>query len=136
MLVSIVILALAAGMLTLLRVTRATNERQQIEIALGRFTENLLVSPYIPCAPAPAPVPSVANYNGLPGLWTPEKSGMTAKIIGVEYWNDAQKKFVATCPPGLPGLDEGTQRLKVQVDWQGRTGTAQIVKAYRPGPTP
>lgn len=133
MLVSIVILGLAAGMLTLLRVTKATSERQQIEVALGRFTENLLVSAYIPCAPTPAPSPNVTNYNNVPGRWNPEKPGMTATIIGVEYWNDAQKKFASTCPPGL---DQGTQRLKVQVEWRGRTGTAQIVKSYRPGPTP
>lgn len=128
MLVSVVILALAGGLLTMLRVTKMTNERQQIQMALGRFTENLVVSPYIPCAPAPAKVPSVANYNQMPGRWTPDRAGMTAKVIGVEYWDDAQKKFVAACPVGL---DQGTQRLKVQVDWRGRSGTAQIVKAYR-----
>ncbi len=128
MLVSVVILALAGGLLTLLRVTKMTTERQQIQMALGRFTENLVVSPYIPCAPAPAAGPSVASYNQMPGRWTPDKAGMTAEVIGVEFWDDAQRKFVSSCPAGL---DQGTQRLKVQVDWRGRSGTAQIVKAYR-----
>lgn len=128
-----IIMALAYGMLTLMRVNASTAEREQIQLAIGNYTERILVSKYIPCAPSPAPRPTVANYNAIPNLWTPTRPGMTARISEVEYWDEGAKRFVATCPTGL---DQGTQRLTVEVAWRGRTGTGQIVTSYRPDPTP
>ena len=133
MLAGTVILGLAYGMLTLMRVNKSTSEREQIQLAIGNYTERILVSKYIPCAAAPAQQPTVANYNALPGLWTPTLSGMTAKITKVEYWNDSTERFVAACPTTS---DQGTQRLNVEVAWRGRTGTGQVVIAHRSDPTP
>jgi hypothetical protein len=51
---------------------------------------------------------------------------MTRGITLVEYWDSAQADFVGSCPNAG---DQGTQRLTVQVDWQGRSGTAEVVIA-------
>lgn len=133
MLASTVILALAYGMLTLMRVNKVTSEREQIQLAIGSFTERLVASKYIPCSTGPALQPTAANYNSLPDRWVPTRSGMTAKVTKVEFWDDSAKKFVGSCPAGL---DQGTQRLGVEVVWRGRAGKGQIVTFYRPEPTP
>lgn len=133
LLASTVILALAYGMLTLMRVNKSTSEREQIQIALGNYTERLVASKYIPCAPEPAPQPTSANYSALPNRWTPTRPGMTARVTKVEFWDESQKKFVNSCPTGL---DQGTQRLGVEVQWRDRKGTGQIVTFYRQESTP
>lgn len=128
-----VILALAYGMLTLMRVNKSTSEREQIQLAIGNFTERLVVSKYIPCAASPAPQPTASAYNALPKKWVPTQPGMTAKVTNVEFWDDAAKKFVSTCPTAT---DQQAQRLNVEVTWRGRAGTGQIVTTQRPDPTP
>lgn len=133
MLAGTIITSLAYGMLTLMGVNKSTSEREQIQLAIGNYTERVLVADYIPCAAAPAIQPTVANYNALPGLWTPTLPGMTAKITKVEYWNESTERFVAACP-ATP--DQGAQRLSVEVTWRGRTGTGQIVMTNRSEPTP
>ena len=138
-LVGSVILALAAGMLTLIKTNRVTSQRQQIQLALGSYTESLKASEYIACTaglPVPTPAEYQANYSVWAPRWVPTKAAMTATITGVEYWNDSAAPtggFAATCPVGG---DASTQRLTVEVTWQGRTGTAQVVKSYRADVTP
>ncbi len=137
-LVGTVILALAAGMLTLVRTSSGTSQRQQIQLSLGSYTESLKASPYLPCnGPVPPTTSSYeAAYGAWPERWTPVKPGMTARIIEVEFWDETagpQGAFVAAC---AGGLDQGTQRLTVQIDWRGRTGTAEVVKSYRPAAGP
>ena len=137
-LVGTVILALAAGMLTLVRTSNGTSQRQQIQLSLGSYTESLKASPYLPCGGPVQPTTSnyEAAYGAWPEHWTPVKPGMTAQIVEVEFWDETagpQGAFVAACPGGL---DQGTQRLTVQIDWRGRTGTAEVVKSYRPAAGP
>ena len=143
-LVGTVILALAAGLLTLVKTSNATSQRQQIQLALGSMTESLKVGPYLPCQTLPANEAGAvaayeAAYASWPQRWSPSKSGMTARITGIQYWNSATEQFEDTCPPpaGSGVRDQGTQRLDVEVDWRGRQGTAQVVISYRPPlPTP
>ncbi len=128
-LVGVVILGLAAGMLTLIGTSTSTSERQQIQLALGSFTESLKAGTYEPCTSDPArPTPASyqAAYEAWPSKWVPSQAGMTRGITLVEYWNSEQAKFADSCPDAG---DQGTQRLTVQVDWQGRSGTAQVVIA-------
>lgn len=132
-LVGSVVLAIAYGMLTLMRVNKVTSERQQIQIAIGNFSERLVASKYIVCAPAPAAQPSASGYNSLPNLWVPTRPGMTARVTSVEFWDDSANRFVGACPTGT---DQQAQRLNVEVTWRGRSGTGQVVTSYRPDPTP
>ncbi len=126
-LVGVVILGLAAGMLTLISTSTTTSERQQIQLALGSFTESLKASSYTPCTSDPAVATAAAHqaaYEAWPSKWVPPQADMTRSITEVEYWNKDQAAFVAQCPNAG---DQGTQRLTVQVDFKGRSGSAQVV---------
>ena len=126
-LVGVVILGLAAGMLTLIGTSTSTSERQQIQLALGSFTESLKAGAYETCTSNSAvatPATYQAAYDAWPSKWTPPQGSMTSGITRVEYWDSQQAEFVDSCPNAG---DQGTQRLTVQVDWQGRSGTAQVV---------
>lgn len=124
MLSATVITAIAGGMLTLMKVNRGTAEIETIELALGSYTERLLVSPYLPCGATPADQPTAGDYNAIPGVWTPPRADMTATVISVEFWDHDAAQFVDSCPADG---DDGTQRLNVEVSYRDRTGSAQIV---------
>lgn len=149
MLVGTVILSLAAGMLTLVRTSAATSQRQQIQLALGSATENLLVAPYTECQKAPTGAAAIASYyDGLyhawPESWTPALTGMSqARITKVEFWSTdpdgvaatSDGKFQDTCPsypnPPTGTMDQGVQRVTMQIDYKGRSVTAQVVTSAR-----
>ena len=120
-LVGILVLALASGMLTLIKTSSETTKQQQIELALGSFTESLKSGPYTKCAAlvAGSPYPNTA-------AWIPPQSSMSASLVKIEYWDKSSTSFVAACPASG---DQGTQRLTVQVDFQDQSSTAQVVKA-------
>lgn len=120
-LVGILVLALASGMLTLIKTSTETTKQQQVELALGSFTESLKSGPYTKCAGlvAGSPYPDTA-------AWVPSQPTMTASLIKIEYWDKSSGSFVSSCP--ATG-DQGAQRLTVQVDLEDRSSTAQVVKA-------
>ena len=120
-LVGILVLALASGMLTLIKTSAETTKQQQIELALGSFTESLKSGPYTKCAAlvAGSPYPNTT-------AWVPPQSSMTASLVKIEYWDKSSTSFVAACPASG---DQGTQRLTVQVNLEDRSSTAQVVKA-------
>ena len=120
-LVGILVLALASGMLTLIKTSSETTKQQQVELALGSFTESLKSGPYTKCAAlvAGSPYPNTT-------AWVPPQSSMTASLVKIEYWDKSSTSFVAACPASG---DQGTQRLTVQVDFQDQSSTAQVVKA-------
>ena len=120
-LVGILVLALASGMLTLIKTSTETTKQQQVELALGSFTESLKSGPYTKCAAlvAGSPYPNTTD-------WVPPQSSMTASLVKIEYWDKSSTSFVAACPASG---DQGTQRLTVQVNLEDRSSTAQVVKA-------
>lgn len=120
-LVGILVLALASGMLTLLKTSTETTKQQQVELALGSFTESLKSGPYTKCAAlvAGSPYPNTA-------AWIPPQSSMSASLVKIEYWDKSSTSFVAACPASG---DQGTQRLTVQVNFEDRSSRAQVVKA-------
>lgn len=138
-----VILALASGMLTLIKTTSATSERQRIQLALGSLTESLKTSPYIPCG-------SVAGYQAsygtatTPGTWPeawrpPSGSQIQFDVVEVEHWDETPTPTPTPPSAGFttsadcPTTDQGAQRLTVEVTLpSGRTGTAQVVKDSSP----
>ena len=120
-LVGILVLALASGMLTLIKTSSETTKQQQVELALGSFTESLKSGPYTKCAElgADGQYPDTA-------AWVPSQQTMTAKLVKIEYWDKSSTSFVAACPASG---DQGTQRLTVQVNFEGKCSSAQVVKA-------
>ncbi len=134
-LVGILVLALASGMLTLIKTSAETTKQQQIELALGSFTESLKSGPYTKC---PVPLESGGQYPNT--AWVPPPS-MTASLVKVEYWDPITGDFYDPMPgefdEGCPGgIDQGTQRLTVQVNFEGHCSSAQVVKADGTPTTP
>jgi prepilin-type N-terminal cleavage/methylation domain-containing protein len=135
-LVGSVVLALAGALLMLVNSTRSTSEQQQIQLALSAMSESLLVAPYLPC-PDDADVDAYNDaYAAWPSRWTPTKPGMQASIVAVEYWNEQLPSADGGERPGFgdvcPTIDQGAQRLTVEVVWKGRRETAQIVTTATP----
>lgn len=143
-LVGSVVLALVGALLMLVNTSNSTSDRQQIQLALAAMTENLIVAPYLPC-PGGADVDAYnAAYANWPSRWTPSRPGMQSKIVAVEYWDedpspvdgvDPGPSFQSTCPEndvGAPEPDQGAQRLTVEVEWRGRSETAQVVTTATP----
>lgn len=124
-LAGVVVLGLAAGLYTLIRTTRDTMERQQVEMALANFGEALKAAPYQPCdGPGGASVGAYQDaYDAWGVRWIP-RPGMDARIVAVRYWDRATRSFTDACG----AEDQGAQRFTLEVEWRGRDGRAQIVK--------
>ena len=129
-LAGLLVLGLAAGLLTLVRTTESNEQRQQVQLALGNFSEGVRAMDYLDCATTPggATVQAYQSaYDAGVANWQPATSGalagMTAGIVDVEYWQPDSRTFVAACP----GADRGAQQLTLEVSWRERTDRAQIV---------
>lgn len=122
MLVSVAVVALALGFLTLVRTNRSTYEQQQVDHAATNYAESLKASQYEPCAPAAAE----PDYSSGTDLWAPS-GGVQVQVIDVEYWNSSSRTFQPQCP----GSDAGAQRLTIRAQWGDHDRQAQIVKRNR-----
>ena len=133
-LVSTVILALAAGFLAMMGATAASSSRQRTDAALTSFTESLKTVPYTPCTAGtsqPGASAYQAVYAAWAGRWSPPADAAVSdlSITKVEYWNPAAGTpprvgaFQATCPAS----DSGAQRLTVSVTVNGSSDTGQVV---------
>lgn len=117
MLVSIVVLGLAAGFLTLVRTNRMTYEQQLVNHAAGNYAESLKSVAYLPCSSSTTP-----DYDSAPDLWQPGNS-VQVHVADVEYWNPTTRDYQEACP----AADGGTQRLTVLAEMGARVRQAQIV---------
>lgn len=135
-----VILAIAAGMVTLMGTSAATSSQQRLQASLTSFTESLKASPYLPCSPGGAPPATPAAYTTSfgqwPGRWSAPVGVARADITGVEYWTPAPNaaalgQFAATCPTAG---DQGAQRLTVRVELTDGTATTGQIVLRRTGP--
>ena len=127
-LVSVVVLALAAGMFTLLRTTAVTSRAQRMQAALTTAAESAKGLPYKPCAVA-------MDYGGTAPTWDDPTDDATVEVLSVRYWDAPGAaaelgRFTATCP----AMDLGAQRVTVQVTIGGESQTAEIVKRQAVGP--
>lgn len=120
-LVSLSVLSLAMGFLTLMRANAATAAQQEADHAAANFSESLKAAGYQPCAPGSTP-----DYDADAALWSPP-SGVQVRVVHVEYWSPASRAYVDSCPSG----DTGTQRVTVRAEFRDRERTAQIVKRNR-----
>ncbi len=105
-------------------------QRQQVDQALGNYTESLPTSQYLPCddphnrAARRTTLRPIASAN-----WTPT-AGVSASVIDVEYW-DGTAGFDPICPTSPSAGDLGAQRLTVEVTYRDTQRQAQIVKRSR-----
>lgn len=118
LLASTVVLALAAGMFTLLRTTDLTSRSQRMQAALTTVAESVKAEAYIDCA-------TTTSY----AVADPEGPA-TAAVTGVRYWDatPAGAELGRFVGPPCPSPDRGAQRITVQVELDGRTVSAEIVK--------
>lgn len=116
MLVSIVVLGIAAGFLGLVRTSRMTQEQQAVDHAVTNYSESLKSAEYLPCG-------TPTGYEGSPGLWTSDRN-VGVEVMDVEYWDESSGTFVSSC-----GTDGGSQRLTIRAEWPGgdRERQGQIV---------
>lgn len=108
MLVTVVILGIAAGILTAVRATRVVSETQRAEAKLTDATEAIKAKTYVECAsPTSYAVPEVAN----------------ASVTAVRYLraDSGGTEFVDACPPAGTDL---AQRITVVVG----NRSAEVVK--------
>lgn len=124
MLVSMVVLGIAAGFLGLVRANRMTQEQQAVDHAVTNYSESLKSAEYLPCSPGPDP-----DYDASAGLWVSERGDLSVWVDDVEYWDPATSDYGDSCPGA--GADAGTQRLTIRAEWRGRDRQAQIVKRNR-----
>lgn len=127
-LAGLVVLSLAAGMLTVVRVSAQTSERQTADAAMSSFAESVRAAPYLRCDD-PARPGNVATYQDDYDVWAEAwqpRPGMTARIVAVEHWNGTNR-YVAACP----GTDRGAQRLTLEVTWGDQERRSHVVKRQR-----
>jgi len=127
--VTMVVVALAAGLLLLIRTNASNSERQAAQLLLGNYAESLKGMEYVPCAEADDYEPAVGD----PSAWLPPP-GVTADIEAIDYWKkttgvDGPGAFESTCDS--IELDDGAQRLSLVVQLGDRDVRTQLVKARR-----
>jgi type II secretory pathway pseudopilin PulG len=120
-LVGSIVLALAAGMLTLVRSTRSTSEQQRVETALSGLTESLKSTSYLSCEDGePTPEQYRQAHDRQPDAWQP-RPGLQSKgrefrdwrITRVEHWHPGDAGQYGSYRAGCPSRDFGRQRLTV-----------------------
>jgi Tfp pilus assembly protein PilV len=121
MLVSMVVLSLATGFLTLVRTNRMTYEQQQVDHATTNYAESLKSVVYLPCGPSGTP-----DYGSDASLWTPPPE-VQVSVVDVKYWDASTGDYESTCPNG----DTGAQLLTIRAEFRDRERQAQIVKRSR-----
>jgi Tfp pilus assembly protein PilV len=121
--VSVLILALAAGLLFVVRVTRSNADTQAVQVTAANFAERLKAAPYESCA-RPQDYLSSVSFEPPPG--------MAVAIESIAYW----QRRTAVGAPGAwrsscGGDDQGSQLLTVSVTAGERSHQLDVVKADR-----
>lgn len=131
LLLSLVISALAAGLVTFMKVNALTSRHQQLTHAVGNTAEALKASPYRLCDSPTGGAATATQYNQAYGAWEfrwEPLENMTVEVINVEFWNPTSRDFITDTATACHGGDPGAQRLTVEVRWQGEQRRGQVVK--------
>lgn len=125
LLAGLVVLGLATGLLLLVRTTRSNEQRQLVQQSLGNYAESVKALDYLDCDGAGSGILDDyrAAYDAGIANWQPERPGMQAQFVRIDYWDADSRQFVSSCA----GADQGAQRLTIEVTWQDRTGRSQVV---------
>ena len=138
--VSLVILALATGLLTTLFSANQVNTSERLSVAAMAMTESLHDLPYLGSCPANGTGAAYLQlYNNLPADQRTATKNLELKITNVEFW----KSNRGVVSPRVPATEQwsascaeagGAQKLTVSVSTPGPAGrnkvtvTAQVVK--------
>jgi type II secretory pathway pseudopilin PulG len=120
-LVSTVVLALAAGLLTSVKSSQAAKETQEVDAAVSAYAEAFKD----PSLYAPGKLPDPCDESGYGTLVAEPPGVSSASVVGVEHWSTSPTVgWVETCTS-----DPGAHRLTVEVEMSGSnaTATAQVV---------
>lgn len=104
-------LAAVTGLLLAVETSSATEQRQELEVALSTATEDMKALPYLQCG-------SAADYQKLYTTWS---QPLAAELVGdqplpepaiasVHYWNRGKDSYAGSC-----GGDDGAQRIAMTV---------------------
>jgi hypothetical protein len=122
-LVSTVVLALAAGLLTSVRSSQSAKETQELDAALSAYAEAFKDPELYDALGDPC---SLASFGALPV--SPPAGTSSAWVRAVEHWDASAvpPTWVDACPDGA---DSGAHRLTVAVEMtdSGASNTAQVV---------
>jgi Tfp pilus assembly protein PilV len=119
-LVSTVVLALAAGLLTSIKSSQAAKETQEIDAALASFTESLKGMPYPTVAGA---CPTLDEFKATWSTWADrwQSTGVTTELTGVRHWDG--DSYESACPATNPFI----HLLEVEVTVNGSLTTGIVV---------
>ena len=130
--ISILFVAVAAGLTTSVKAGAATDQQQRLQAKLTSFTEGLrsldgVPGAYVACVPSPAaqvatPAEWETRYEAAassPAIQSLTELG--ASVTDVTYWNGTG--YSATCP----ATDLGSQLLTVEVADGDQSETGQVV---------
>lgn len=129
-LTSIVVLALAVGLLASVRSSAAADQVQRVDSALGSFSESLRTMPAPPNSPSGCP--ELGGSDGFRAHYDDyvsdgrgwAQSGVTTEIDDLEFWDPASGSYTAACPASG---DPGAYRLGVSVQVEGDVASGQVV---------
>jgi type II secretory pathway pseudopilin PulG len=121
-LVSTVVLALAAGLLTSVKSSQAAKETQEVDAALSSFAESLKGMPYPTHA---GPCPTLAEFQATWDTWDQhwQSDGVAPVLTGVRHWDG--DSYETTCPDPNPWVHQ----LDIQVTVNGNTASGYVVVA-------
>ena len=131
LLTSLVILGLAAGLLTSVRSSEQAQRVQRLDSSLSSFSESLRSMPY-PTVSPPGTCPQLTDFKSawatyqLTEGWIPP-AGTTAEIIGVEHWQPSGAQ-VGTYDTAC-ATDPHAHRLTLEVTESGHSVEGQTVMA-------
>lgn len=122
-LISMVILALAVGLLTAIRSSDAANRQQIVDSALSSASESIRSMPYPSSASTcPTEVDYQSAYDAYPEAWA--APGVVVTVAGIEHWDPTNGSYDSSCPGPLDPL---VHRLTLEVDVGDDDASAQVV---------
>jgi type II secretory pathway pseudopilin PulG len=120
-LVSVVILTLLGGLLTLTAATGSNQRTGVIHAALIDYGEALRTQvPYVAC-PAVTPANYKSAADGRVAATVP--AGMTFAVTSIDSWDPTTQTFTAGC-----STDRGVQRIRFTASVEGDSQSAEVVK--------
>lgn len=142
-LTSTVILAIGAGMLTLMRSSKRAEDRQHMQLAISSFTESIKSIDYLDCGRVEngdgVVQPGEYDYVSYPNHFDADSLGVDSlSIVSIDYWKrgsstdpaDAETfvPLASSSCGAIPPTDTGAQRFTVKLSYRDLTSQASIVK--------
>jgi type II secretory pathway pseudopilin PulG len=130
--IATVVVGLISGLFTAMIASSTNEDSQRIEAALVSYGASVKRMPYdTTCAAVDGTYSTAYNSWPEPGKWQ-VPAGMTALIRKPKYWRNVatgggggDRGWASSCPNGS---DPGVQLLTLEISYNGKTQSNQIVK--------